>query len=67
MVELQVNGELKTIPPNTSAQGLLDLFNIQKETVVVEHNLKILKKEELPQALLMSGDTIEIIRFVGGG
>ena len=66
-MELTINGEKRVLPPNLSVGGLLDHLKVRKETVVVEHNLKVLKRENLPETFLQAGDTIEIIRLVGGG
>lgn len=67
MIELTVNGEKKTVPPDLSIEELLALFQVRKETVVVEHNFQILKREALGLARVSANDTVEIIRLVGGG
>jgi len=67
MIELMINGEKKTVPANITIEALLELFHIGKETVVVEHNLQILKREGLGETRVQANDTVEIIRLVGGG
>ena len=67
MIELTINGEKKAVPPNISIEELLALFQVRKETVVVEHNLQILKREALGLTRVSANDTVEIIRLVGGG
>lgn len=67
MIELTINGEKKAVPPNLSIEELLALFQVRKETVVVEHNLQILKREALGLTRVSANDTVEIIRLVGGG
>jgi thiamine biosynthesis protein ThiS len=37
------------------------------ERVVVEKNLEIIPRESLDTVLLEEGDSLEILRFVGGG
>lgn len=37
------------------------------ERVVVEKNLEIIPRESLDNTLLEEGDSVEILRFVGGG
>jgi thiamine biosynthesis protein ThiS len=66
-MELLVNGEKRTVPIGLTVEGLLAHLQVKKETVVVEHNLNILKRSDLAQALLQPGDAVEIIRLVGGG
>ena len=67
-MELIVNGDMREVPSDVrTTEDLLEHFSINKETVVVEHNLKILKRAALSEARLETGDVVEIIRFVGGG
>lgn len=37
------------------------------ENVVVEKNLEIIPRETWESVLLADGDTVEVLRFVGGG
>ena len=66
-MELTVNGERKTVADGTTAARLLEELQIIPERVVVELNLKILKRHELAGAALQAGDQVEIVNFVGGG
>ena len=66
-MELIVNGERQTVPEGTTAAGLLAQLGIQPERVVVEVNLTILKRDQLPSTVLKSQDQVEIVHFVGGG
>ena len=62
-----LNGELKQVPEATTVAMLLEQLQIAPERVVVELNVKILKRGEHAGTLLSNGDTVEIVRFVGGG
>ena len=63
-----MNGDKREVPAEVATtEDLLQHLDINKETVVVEHNLKILKRAALPEVKLEAGDVVEIIRFVGGG
>jgi len=67
-MELQINGEQRTVPAEiTSVEALLTHLDIRKERVVVEHNLKILKRDEHLNTPIRDKDNLEIIKFVGGG
>jgi sulfur carrier protein len=46
---------------------LLQSFNLQVKTVVVELNRNILTKDHHETTALREGDRIEIVHFVGGG
>ena len=69
METLRVNGVEKQFPdglPQTLT-GLLKELNINAATVVAEIGGKIIAKEDFANAALSSGQSIELIRFVGGG
>jgi sulfur carrier protein len=66
-MELVVNGENTRLKGPLTVEGLLKVLGIDPETVVVELNLKILKREDHREEALNSGDTIEIIQMVDGG
>lgn len=66
--ELSINGKRHQVSTTVvTLEALLDHLGVQKDRVVVEHNLKILKRGEHSEARLSENDTIEIIRLVGGG
>ncbi len=55
-----------------AAAGMSLLSYLQKagfspEAVVVERNLEIIPRDRLEDVLLADGDSVEILRFVGGG
>ncbi len=66
-MKLTVNGDPMNLPEGTALTALLGQLRLRPELVVVELNLNILKREELPQAILREGDQVEIVHFVGGG
>ena len=51
----------------TSIEELILELELNPETVVVECNEKIILREEYAGHVLVEGDTLELIRFVGGG
>jgi thiamine biosynthesis protein ThiS len=64
---LTVNGQKKEIGGDLTVSGLLDELSIDPETVVVERNMNILKREDHGEEVLEDGDSIEIIQMVDGG
>ena len=64
---LTVNGQPHAMADGSTVSQLLDTLQIKPERVVVEVNLKILKRHEHHDVRLRSGDQVEIVRFVGGG
>lgn len=67
-MEITINGEKRTsfTSPLTVAD-LLEKLGINPQSVVVEHNMEIVAKDKIDAATIRNGDTIEIIRLVGGG
>jgi thiamine biosynthesis protein ThiS len=62
-----VNGKPKEYPGPMTLAGLLENLGINPKSAVVEKNLQIVDRKRLDVETIADGDTIEIIRFVGGG
>ncbi|MCB1179201.1 MAG: sulfur carrier protein ThiS [Leptospiraceae bacterium] len=64
-----VNG--KTISLNSlsknSIPGLLEFLNLSPTTIAIEKNGEILEKDSWEKEEIKDSDSIEIIKFVGGG
>ncbi|MFZ5864142.1 MAG: sulfur carrier protein ThiS [Nitrospirota bacterium] len=65
-MKVKLNGKSEDIP-ETTVFDLLKARNIEPQMVSVEHNLKILEKEEFAATKIRDGDTIEILYYMGGG
>jgi len=66
-MEIRINGETMQWDQSITIRGLLEDLRIRPETVVVEHNLRIVPRERIAEERIEDGDSIEIIRFMGGG
>ncbi len=66
-IEIALNGEPRAIPAGLDLVGLLVHLGLEPETVVVEHNRQIVRRQALAGVPVSQGDTIEIGHFVGGG
>ena len=62
-----VNGKETEIVERLTVAELVAEKGLNPDTVVVEHNLVILPKEEWSKLELSADDKLEIIAFVGGG
>ena len=62
-----VNGERREAPAGATVLSLLESLGLDPTHVVVERNGEILRREDFPSTPLAEDDTLEIIRFVGGG
>ncbi|MDA8164655.1 MAG: sulfur carrier protein ThiS [Desulfobacteraceae bacterium] len=61
------NGQEREVAPATTITGLIRELGLNPETVVAEHNGRVLAREEHEFILLDEGAVLELIRFVGGG
>ena len=63
-----VNGEERTVAAGSSIGDLLRELSVSAEAVVVEHNREIVRdRSRLDSMVLATGDSVEIVHFVGGG
>ena len=66
-IKLTVNGRPREAPAGTTVARLLDELEVGSTRVAVEHNRRVLKRDEFSETRLEDGDTLEIVHFVGGG
>jgi sulfur carrier protein len=67
VIQLQVNGETRTCPPETSLPAFLDSIDLNPQLVAVEYNGEILQRQMWPETLMQMDDNLEIVTIVGGG
>jgi thiamine biosynthesis protein ThiS len=66
-MEIFVNGAKRQIREGLNLTMLLQEFNVDPRSVVVERNEGVVPKTEYEGTSLTEGDKIEIVRFIGGG
>ena len=47
--------------------SLIKKYKLSSKKVAIEHNGKIISKENLKKKLLKNNDKVEIVHFIGGG
>lgn len=67
MIEIQVNGEGRSLPAGTRLLDLLGSLGRDPRTVAVEWNGEILPRARFGEIELRTGDRLEIVHFVQGG
>ena len=65
-MKITINGEEKTIT-STDLLLLVTELGMASKKVAIEHNKKIISKADYEATKLSSGDSIEIVHFIGGG
>lgn len=66
-VAVIVNGTSRRVGAPATLRSLLDELDLDPRTVVVEHNRRIVRRDDLGAAAVAEGDQVEIVHFVGGG
>ena len=66
-IKLTVNGRPREIAAGATVARLLEELEVASTRVAVEHNRRVLKRDEFSETRLEDGDTLEIVHFVGGG
>jgi thiamine biosynthesis protein ThiS len=64
---ITLNGDPRAVPGPLTLAGLLAHLELGPDTVVVEHNRRIVRRGELASQQVAAGDVVEIVHFVGGG
>ena len=66
-MRIVLNGDSVETADGCTVEALLLQLGINRERVAVELNTDILPKADYEKQLLLDGDKIEIVHFVGGG
>ena len=66
-MKVRINGRQEEVGGALNIAELLAEKKLSCERVVVEHNMRIVPKDEMRSVLLSSDDSLEIVTFVGGG
>ncbi len=67
MIALTVNGERREVDQPLKLECFLKANDINPRLVAIAVNGTVLYREEWPDVTLNDGDTVEIVRIVGGG
>jgi sulfur carrier protein len=66
-MQVRLNGEVRELPDGLTVSGLLAHLGVKAQRVAVEVNETVVTKDRYEVQRLGSGDSIEIVAFVGGG
>ena len=62
-----INGKQEELTESISIGAFLVLKKLDFDTVVIEHNRRIINKEDFHKFVMKENDSLEVLRFVGGG
>lgn len=66
-IEINLNGETRHVPSELTAQGLVDMLNLQGRRLAMEVNQEIVPRSRFSDYRLRQGDTVELVFAIGGG
>lgn len=66
-MKIVVNGEPREISEEATVLALLESLGLQSDRVAVEVNAQVVRRARHGEQRLSTGDTVEIVTFVGGG
>lgn len=66
-MDIQLHGKRTSVATGATINDLVRTKDLDATSVVVEHNLMIVTAADWGQITLQENDTLEILRFVGGG
>jgi thiamine biosynthesis protein ThiS len=67
MIGLQINGREVRLDGPTALLAYLEKLGVSPRAVAVEHNGVIIERDAYASTILSDGDSVEIVRMVGGG
>lgn len=67
MINAKINGQPTDLMENTTLQQYLEAKDCKIDRVAIELNGQIVPKKAYSTQVINTGDTLEIVSFVGGG
>lgn len=66
-MNIVINGNPREVDPQISLQQLLEILEIRKGRIAIEHNGEIVPRTLFQQTILKQDDSLEIVQAIGGG
>lgn len=66
-MKIRINGKEEAVGSIKSLEDLVSEKQLVPEHIVVEHNSRIVPREEWQKTTVAENDNVEIVSFVGGG
>jgi sulfur carrier protein len=69
-MQIVINGkerDFPSLPPVATVTDLIGALELKGDRIALEHNGNIVRRDAWPTTPIHSGDTFEIVHFVGGG
>ena len=67
MIRLTINGEEQEFPDATPLSEYVSSLGVSPKMIAVAYNGEVLRRDEWAEVILSDGDSLEVVRAVGGG
>ena len=66
-MQIQLNGEARTLAPDSTVAALVESLGLAGRRIAVEVNEEIVPRSEHVATRLAEGDRVEVVHAIGGG
>ena len=66
-ISLTVNGKPRDLPADSTIASMLEAIEMDRRMVAVAHNGDVVPRATYDDVVLHEGDSVEVVRMVGGG
>ena len=67
MIHVTINGEEHEFPDATPLVEYVSSLGVNVKMIAIAYNGEVLRRDEWANVTLSDGDTVEVVRAVGGG
>jgi len=67
LISISLNGETREVPGGLTLEALVEWMKVAVDRVAIERNLEIVPRRLWSETMVVAGDRLEVVHFVGGG
>jgi len=67
MHKIKVNGKQELLRERMSIMDYLEKRSVNPDGVIIVYNNTVISRTVWPETLLQAGDTVEVLKMMGGG
>jgi sulfur carrier protein len=67
MIRVTINGEDLELPDPTPLPDYVASLHVNSRMIAIAYNGEVLRRDNWDAVILSDGDTVEVVRAVGGG
>jgi thiamine biosynthesis protein ThiS len=66
-MQIVLNGNEHTLPSEMTLAQLVETLGIDRRMIALAHNGEVIPRDTYDQVTVHDGDSVEVVRMVGGG